>query len=54
MAIDKKLVAAVFLTSAYFSAAFFGGYFNNVSFPMLTGIALIPTIIALAIGMMQK
>lgn len=54
MSIDKKLVAAVFLTSAYFSAAFFGGYFNNLSFPMLTGIALVPTIIAVIMGLMQK
>ncbi len=54
MAIDKKLVAAVFLTSAYFAAAFFGGLFNNANFLMVTGISLVPTIIALVMGFLQK
>lgn len=48
---DKKLVLTAFLTSAYFGAAFLGGFLDNVSFPVLTALALVPTVIAFAIGM---
>ena len=50
MQYDKKLVLAVFLTSAYFGAAFLGGLFNNISFPLLTVLSLVPTIIAFLIS----
>lgn len=51
MQYDKKLVFTAFLTSAYFGAAFLGGFLNGMSFPVLTAISLIPTIIAFAVGM---
>jgi len=48
---DKKTVGTAFLTSAYFSAAFLGGFLEGMSFPVITGFALVPTIVAFALGM---
>lgn len=51
MDFDKKLVFTAFLTSAYFGAAFLGGFLDGMSFPVLTAVSLIPTLAALLIGM---
>jgi len=51
MQYDKKLVLTAFLTSAYFGAMFLGGFLGAMSFPALTAVSLVPTIIAFTIGM---